>query len=84
MSNFTHKPGNGAIFKNEKRTADTHPEYQGSATLESGEVVDLAVWVKTTKAGKKFFSLSIKPAKVEAQTPAPAEVPAPADDDLPF
>lgn len=82
---YTHKPGNGAIFKNEKKTADTHPDYQGSATLETGEIVELAVWVKTAKTGKKFFSLSIKPAKVEPAPAAPAVAEAaPAEDDLPF
>ena len=84
MSNFTHKAGNGAIFKNENKKTETHPDYNGTATLENGEIVDLALWVKTAKTGKKFFSLTIKAVKADPAEPTTAAAAATGDDDLPF
>lgn len=51
----------GAIFKNEDKQQDNHPDYKGSLNVNG---VDLWVsgWLKTSeKTGKKFMSLSVKP-----------------------
>ena len=51
----------GAIFKNEDKQQDNHPDYKGSLNVNG---VDLWVsgWIKTSeKTGKKFLSLSVKP-----------------------
>ena len=51
----------GAIFKNEDKKQDNHPDYKGSLDVNG---VDLWVsgWIKTSeKTGKKFMSLSVKP-----------------------
>ena len=51
----------GAIFKNEDKQQDNHPDYKGSLNVNG---VDLWVsgWIKTSeKTGKKFMSLSVKP-----------------------
>jgi len=51
----------GAIFKNDDKQQDNHPDYKGSLNVGG---VDLWVsgWLKTSeKTGKKFLSLSVKP-----------------------
>ena len=51
----------GAIFKNEDKQQDNHPDYKGSLNVNG---VDLWVsgWLKTSeKTGKKFMRLSVKP-----------------------
>ena len=50
----------GAIFKNEDKQQDNHPDYKGSLNVNG---VDMWVsgWLKTSeKTGKKFMSLSVK------------------------
>lgn len=67
----------GALFKNDRRTNDRQPEYTGSLNVEGVEYW-LSAWVKTSKAGQKFFSVAIT--KKEAPRPA-VQV---GDDDVPF
>lgn len=54
----------GTLSKNERKTKDTHPEYTGQINVE-GKEYWLSAWVKEAKqgpnAGKKFFSMSVKP-----------------------
>ena len=46
----------GVIFKNNKKTNEKQPDYTGKATID-GKEKQIAVWLKDSKAGKKFFSL---------------------------
>jgi uncharacterized protein (DUF736 family) len=76
----------GAIFKNEDKQQDNHPDYKGSLNVNG---VDLWVsgWLKTSeKTGKKFMSLSVKPKEEtpvkQASKPKPSKFDM--DDDLPF
>jgi len=50
----------GALFRNERKTKDTHPEYSGTINVE-GKEYWLSAWVKESKAGQKFFSMTVKP-----------------------
>lgn len=47
----------GALFQNEKRDKPNSPNYTGSITIE-GQEYWLSAWVKESKAGKRFLSLS--------------------------
>jgi hypothetical protein len=55
---FEKKEGSGALFKNNDRQKDTHPEYRGDILI-NGEEYWLSAWVKDGKNGK-FFSLAAK------------------------
>lgn len=50
----------GMLFRNERKESDSHPDHTGSINV-GGVDYWLNAWVKTSKAGKKFFSLSVKP-----------------------
>ena len=79
----------GALFKNDRKESEKHPDYKG--TLNVGGVdYELAAWLKTSNAGKKYMSLSVKPKGERDEKPAPRQAaPAPAvaddlDDEIPF
>lgn len=54
---YTPKEGSGSLFKNERKTTETHPDYTGSIMV-NGKEHWLSAWVKEGKKGK-FFSVSI-------------------------
>ena len=87
MSNFEHKDNTGILFKNEKKTADNQPDYQGNCMV-NGKMMDMAAWLKTSKNNKKFMSFSFKPPynkKVAGdQDTAPRGKPQDVENDLPW
>ena len=58
------RDNSGALFINDKREKETHPHYQGKATI-GGVDYYVSAWVKDGAKGK-FQSLSFKP--VQEQT----------------
>lgn len=77
----------GALFKNEKKASDRHPDYTGSWTDANGVEHWLSAWIKTSAGGKQYMSLSAT-AK-DQMSPAPAAAPKPAstmdfESDVPF
>ena len=81
----------GALFRNSRKEKDNHPDHQGSLNV-GGVDYWISAWVKTSKAGQKFFSLSVKP-KDQRTTPrrdddppheGTKEAPPDFDDDIPF
>jgi hypothetical protein len=63
-------PDTGSLFKNHDKKTDKHPDYTGQLDFtctHCGKVSSrrLAAWIKTARAGAKFFSLSFKPAPQE-------------------
>jgi len=61
----------GALFKNERKEKETHADYNGTINV-GGQEFWLNAWLKESKAGKKFFSLSVK-AKEGMATLEPAQ-----------
>lgn len=49
----------GALFKNDKKESDKHPDYKGNLDVDG---VDhwIDAWVKTAESGRKYMSISIK------------------------
>jgi uncharacterized protein (DUF736 family) len=63
------KINTGAIFKNDKKTADNQPDYRGKINVE-GKELEISLWVRTAQSGVKYMSAAIKEPYV-----APAPVP---------
>jgi len=54
---YTPKEGSGSLFKNSRKSSESHPDYTGTIMV-NGKEHWLSAWVKEGKAGK-FFSVSI-------------------------
>ena len=54
---FEHKDNTASLFKNDRRNTENHPHYRGDGVVNGNEVW-ISAWVKETKAGAKFFSIS--------------------------
>jgi len=51
------KINTGAIFKNENKKAENQPDYKGKVNV-NGKEMEVALWLKTSAKGLKFFSVS--------------------------
>ena len=70
----------GALFRNDKKASEKHPDYRGDINV-GGKDFWVSAWVKTSKKGTKFMSLSVTE-KESVQKVAP--VADDFDEDLPF
>jgi uncharacterized protein (DUF736 family) len=85
------KINTGAIFKNDKKTADNQPDYRGKINVE-GKELEISLWVKTAQSGVKYMSAAIKepwvaPAAAPVLQNTSDKIKSAADefeDDLPF
>ena len=50
----------GALFKNDKKQKDTHPDRTGKLNVD-GKDYYLSGWLKQDKNGNPYLSLSVKP-----------------------
>jgi len=75
----------GVLFRNDKKETENHPDFTGSIDV-GGVDHYLSGWIKESKQGKKFFSLSVKAKQETAQKAVQAakQVVEDFDDDLPF
>ena len=80
----------GALFRNDKRETEKHPDYTGNITIEGKEFY-LSAWVnESARTGQKYFAIKATPkaATIPATTTAPAQPQtstiADPVDDLPF
>jgi len=78
------KDNSGALFKNDRKEQDSHPDYNGKALI-SGVEYWISAWIKEGKTGK-FFSFSFKPKDAAPSTRSRVETKAPTgiDDEIPF
>ena len=72
MSDFTTKPGSGALFKNDFKTTDSHPGMKGyiiaHRNIKMGERLELASWKKDGGKGP-FMSLKMQDSKPKDAEP---------------
>ena len=73
------KRDGGALFKNAKKSKDTHPDFTGNITIE-GVDYRLSGWNKESKNGVKYMSLALNK-KEEQKTKESIKEDT---DDLPF
>ena len=83
---YENKPNTGAMFKNEKKESDKHPDYTGTYYNENGVKMSSAMWINESKNGLKYFSIvnsEWREKTEKTEEPAAAQTTA-TDDDLPF
>ena len=74
----------GTLFRNEKRISEKAPEYEGKIDI-NGTEYKLAAWIRESKTGKKFFSLSVSSLQTKKAEPVKQAEPIIAiDEELPF
>ena len=60
MSEYQQKDNSGALFKNDKKESDSHPDYKGSAMI-NGSDYWVSGWINTSNAGTKYMKFSYSP-----------------------
>lgn len=78
MSNYDDT-NRGALFKNDKKEKDTHPDYKGPMNF-NGQEGWLAAWLKKSKDGRTYMSLSWDPKDGEREAAKADDL----DDSIPF
>jgi len=66
MATTNYDKLSGALFRNEKGDNPNRPDYKGSFTNEDGKEFWVSAWVKTSKDGSKFLSLSMQPKETKS------------------
>jgi hypothetical protein len=80
----THDNTNrGALFRNDDKADDKHADYRGEIDV-NGTAYWLNAWLKTSKKGTRFMSLSIKPKRERSAAKASAGRPFDDSADIPF
>jgi len=57
---FEQRDNTGSIFVNDRKEKDTHPDRTGTALIDGTEYY-VSGWLKNSKDGKPYLSLSFKP-----------------------
>jgi hypothetical protein len=73
----------GVLFKNADKTDDKHADYRGEVNV-AGDEFWLNAWLKTSKKGTKFLSLSLKPKQPAAAAKSTSAFGDDMDDEIPF
>jgi len=71
----------GALFKNEDKQSDKHADYRGNINV-GGQEFWLDAWIKKSKGGKTYMSLSCKPKMAQEHQGAPRNPPPRQDPDF--
>jgi uncharacterized protein (DUF736 family) len=87
-----NKDNSGALFKEDEKKSDKHPDYKGNCLI-NGKKMYIAAWINTSQGGKTYMSLSFSEPtqdvkydkKVASATSKPVfSKPDTAENDLPF
>jgi hypothetical protein len=73
----------GALFKNTDKSDAKHADYRGEINV-NGDEFWLNAWLKTSKKGTKFLSLSLKPKQTAAAAKSQSVFGDEMNDEIPF
>lgn len=73
----------GSLFKNSKKTTETHPDYTGKLKI-AGIEYQLSAWVSKTKDGQNYLNIKAKEAMPLSNTGSTTTFGAKDDTDFPF
>tara|TARA_R110001599_G_scaffold252043_1_gene452114 strand:- start:35 stop:304 length:270 start_codon:yes stop_codon:yes gene_type:complete len=54
---YQRKNNEGALFKNDKKETDSHPDYKGSAIINDSDYW-VSGWINVSSAGAKYMKFS--------------------------
>lgn len=57
---YEKKPGDLAVFKNDRKEKDSHPDYTITGLTLDGQPMKGALWLKEDRNGKKFMAGKIE------------------------
>ena len=78
------KPNTGALFKNDRKESENHPDYAGSCLI-NGVDMWMNAWIRRKEGAKTYMSVSFRPKPEQAEARAPAKrAHGGVDDDIPF
>jgi hypothetical protein len=82
---YEQKPGQFALFKNDKEGIESRPDYVGDGVDLDGTPIRVACWIKPMKNGGKFMACNIQ-SKDAPRQEKPKDRSRPQDDDdgIPF
>jgi uncharacterized protein (DUF736 family) len=67
------KNNTGAIFKNDYKKTEQHPDYKGKAMID-GNAKDVSAWLNESKNGTKYLSIKFsEPWAAEAEAEYPKQ-----------
>lgn len=64
----------GALFKNDRKQTEKHPDYTGNLNV-NGTDYWISAWIKTSKKGTTFMSLSVTEKDTNQKKAEPRSVP---------
>ena len=73
----------GSLFKNDRKDDAKFPDYKGSINVDGTEYW-LSAWIKVSKDGAKFMSLSVKNKNADASLNKKQSKEKFEDSDIPF
>lgn len=56
---YQQKDNSGALFKNENKESDKHPDYSGSAVVDGVDYF-MDAWLNVAESGRKYMSFRFK------------------------
>ena len=74
----------GILSRNDRKTADTHPDFTGSLNVNGVEMWLDAYTQKTKDGSRSFLSIKVKPKDAPKAAPARQQNSADDDSDFPF
>lgn len=83
MSKEFDNTNSGALFRNDRKETDKHPDYRGEINV-GGTDYWISAWLKTSGKGTKFMSLAVTPKDDKPGKPKQEARRSDDTDDIPF